>query len=75
MTEVLGVNPLSMRWRATASEPAERALGSLVDTLIADRQAARAAKDFATADRIRDELAAAGVVVEDGPTGSHWSLA
>ncbi|CAN5144104.1 cysteine--tRNA ligase [soil metagenome] len=74
MSEVLGINPLSPQWRGAASVPAERALGSLVETLIADRNAARAAKDFAAADRIRDELAAAGITVEDGPTGSHWSL-
>ena len=74
MSEVLGINPLSPQWRAGASVPAERALGSLVEALIADRNAARAAKDFAAADRIRDELAAAGIAVEDGPTGSHWSV-
>ena len=73
MSEVLGINPLSPHWKAD-SAPADRALGQLVETLIADRNAARAAKDFAAADRIRDELAAAGITVEDGPTGSHWSI-
>jgi len=73
MSEVLGINPLSPQWKAD-SAPADRALGQLVETLIADRNAARAAKDFAAADRIRDELAAAGITVEDGPTGSHWSI-
>jgi len=74
MAEVLGINPLSAQWRDGASGPAERALGSLVESLIADRNAARAAKDFAAADRIRDELAAAGIAVEDGANGSHWSI-
>jgi cysteinyl-tRNA synthetase len=74
MSEVLGINPLSPQWKAD-SAPSDRALGQLVETLIADRNAARAAKDFAAADRIRDELAAAGITVEDGPTGSHWSIA
>jgi cysteinyl-tRNA synthetase len=73
MSEVLGINPLSPQWRVD-SAPSDRALAQLVETLIADRNAARAAKDFAAADRIRDELAAAGITVEDGPTGSHWSL-
>jgi cysteinyl-tRNA synthetase len=73
MSEVLGINPLSPQWKAD-SAPADRALAQLVETLITDRNAARAAKDFAAADRIRDELAAAGITVEDGPTGSHWSI-
>lgn len=74
MSEVLGINPLSLQWRDARATPSELALSSLVETLIADRNAARAAKDFAAADRIRDELAAAGITVEDGATGSHWSL-
>jgi len=47
-----------------------------VDALIAARIAARKAKDFAESDRIRDQLAAAGVIVEDKPGGkSTWRRA
>ena len=38
------------------------------------RAAARAAKDWGTADAIRDRLAEAGIVVEDGADGARWSL-
>jgi cysteinyl-tRNA synthetase len=46
-----------------------------VDDLIADRAAARARKDFKESDRIRDELAAMGVVVKDSKEGTTWEIA
>ena len=74
MTEVLGINPLAVDWQTAANDPASVALATLVEKLIEDRDTARKARDFSSADRIRDELAAAGIQIEDTPTGSHWSL-
>ncbi len=74
MTEVLGINPHSPEWRSTTSAPADRALAALVERLVEDRDTARGARDFSAADRIRDELAAAGITVEDSPNGTHWTI-
>jgi cysteinyl-tRNA synthetase len=46
-----------------------------IDSLIADRTAARARKDFKESDRIRDQLAAMGVVIKDSKEGTTWEIA
>jgi cysteinyl-tRNA synthetase len=48
---------------------------SRVDSLISARTAARARKDFGESDRIRDELAAMGVVIKDSKEGTTWEIA
>jgi cysteinyl-tRNA synthetase len=47
----------------------------VVDALISQRTAARARKDFAESDRIRDQLAAMGVVIKDSKEGTTWEIA
>ena len=46
-----------------------------IEALIEKRNTARAEKDFATADQVRDELSAMGVVLKDGPDGTEWQRA
>ncbi|WP_137045204.1 cysteine--tRNA ligase [Pseudolabrys sp. FHR47] len=50
-------------------------LNEKIERLVADRTAARAAKNFAESDRIRDELAAMGVVLKDSKDGTTWEIA
>ena len=78
MLDTLGLDPLASPWidggdEAGGDSSALKTLGELVDAQLAARAEARKNKDFAKADQIRDALAAAGITIEDGPTGSTWA--
>jgi cysteinyl-tRNA synthetase len=77
MLSVLGLDPADPHWSQDTGSGAGDLKG-VVDVLIAglieQRQAARATKDFAAADAIRDQIAAAGVEIEDTPQGARWTL-
>ena len=74
MVDVLGINPRDPIWGAPNTSRAHEALEVLVHRLLAEREAARAAKDFATSDRVRDDLGAAGILIEDTSHGPQWSI-
>ncbi|MGP3534826.1 cysteine--tRNA ligase [Microbacterium sp. RD1] len=74
MTGLLGVDPLDPFWRGADAAPETGALDALLTRLLAQRADARREKDWATADRIRDAIAAAGVTLEDTPDGTVWSI-
>ncbi len=84
MLDVMGLDPASTQWRSGlgagpagsgAGAAEHEALDALVQALIAERAQARADKDWARADALRDRLAAAGIAVADGRDGASWRLA
>lgn len=72
MVDVLGFDDAAEHSAHAAAT--RTALSTLVERMLADRRTARDTRDFATADRIRDELAAAGIVLEDTPIATDWSI-
>jgi len=60
------------RWFRWTPEGASGPSDAEIEAAIASRQAARKAKDFKESDRIRDDLKAKGVILEDGPKGTTW---
>ncbi|MBT8163117.1 MULTISPECIES: cysteine--tRNA ligase [Arthrobacter] len=72
MTTVLGLN--DVRGEVQENSGTAQALEVLVEAQLEARAKARATKDWAASDAIRDVLAAAGIVVEDGADGASWSL-
>ena len=75
MLDVLGLDPLAPRWSdAGAGDRLRDVVGALVKLTLQQRDAARARRDYATSDAIRDGLEEIGVVVEDTPEGPRWEL-
>jgi cysteinyl-tRNA synthetase len=75
MLGVLGLDPLDPQWSTGGSDQQlAQVTDGLVSLALEQRQAARARKDFAAADAIRDQLTRLGVSVEDTPQGPRWEL-
>ena len=75
MLDVLGLDPWSDPWAsATRNDDSATVIDALVQVAIQQRQEARARKDFAAADAIRDGLAEIGILLEDTPSGARWSM-
>ncbi len=81
MLDVLGLDPLAPHWSgavagsgAGSADRLRQVVGSLVKLTLDQRDAARARRDYATADAIRDGLEEIGVIVEDTPQGPRWEL-
>lgn len=75
MTEVLGINPLSVSQNSSKSNDAQsKALTALVEHLINERATARAERDWGKADQLRDVFKQAGIILEDTPEASNWSI-
>lgn len=73
MLSVLGLDPVE--WSQPGDDRYADALDALVGAELEARAVARAARDFATSDAIRDRLAAAGITVQDSADGARWALA
>lgn len=75
MLGILGVDPLDPQWSgAERTGDLRDVIDSLVALALEQRAQARARKDWAAADAVRDQLKHAGVVVEDTPQGPRWTI-
>lgn len=77
MLGVLGLDPLDEHWAGTGTGRGDDLHGvvdSLVRMVLEQREGARARKDYATADAIRDQLQQTGLAIEDTPSGPRWTL-
>jgi cysteinyl-tRNA synthetase len=74
MLATLGLDPLDPQWTSTGSTELHGVVDALVALALEQRAAARTRKDWAAADAVRDQLKAAGILVEDTPTGPRWTV-
>jgi cysteinyl-tRNA synthetase len=74
MMSVLGIDPLAEPWSAGGGDQLRPVVDALVGVALREREAARARKDYAAADAIRDGLLAAGILIEDTAHGPRWEL-
>ncbi len=77
MLDVLGLDPADPAWTggtARGDDKLHNVVDALVQGLLEERARARADKDFASADAIRDRINAAGITIEDTPAGAKWSV-
>ncbi len=74
--EILGCNPFDPIFADSNSSKFSKTeiMDGLISLALAQRNAARARKDFAASDEIRDSLTALGITIEDTPTGSRWTV-
>jgi cysteinyl-tRNA synthetase len=72
MLSILGCDPHEGPWAKNSTDLTE-VVDSLIGVVLAQRASARDRKDWAAADLIRDEIAAAGIQIEDSPSGSRWT--
>jgi cysteinyl-tRNA synthetase len=76
MLDVLGLDPLDPAWPGAGAgdDQLRGVVDGLVRLALEQREAARARKDYAAADAVRDQLKQSGVVVEDTPQGPRWTV-
>ncbi|NUS73080.1 MAG: cysteine--tRNA ligase [Corynebacteriales bacterium] len=74
MLGVLGLDPLDEKWGSAPNDELKGVVDALVGVVMEQRQNARARKDYAAADAIRDQLKSAGLAIEDTPQGPRWNV-
>ena len=72
--EILGCDPFDSAFAISGGADLTDALDGVIQLALAQRTAARDRKDFAASDRIRDGLAALGIIIEDTAQGPRWSI-
>ena len=73
--QLLGLDPAAPEWASeSATDDLTPVVDRLVATVLSQREQARARKDWASADAIRDALKDAGLTIEDTKDGARWSL-